>query len=79
MGLSFMHLLIIVVILLLIFGPSRLPSLGKSVGEAIRGFKSGLEGTGDIDVTPKKQDQITQNQQNQQNTQTTTNTDKNKS
>ena len=77
MGLSFMHLLVIVIILLLIFGPSRLPSLGKSVGEAIRGFKSGLEGTGYIDVTPKKTEQITQNQGNQDTT-STSNTDKSK-
>ncbi len=50
MGLSFWHLLIIVVILLLLFGPTRLPGLGKSLGEAIRGFKKGLDG-GEIDVT----------------------------
>lgn len=49
-ALSFTHLLLLLVIMLLFFGPSRLPSLGKSMGEAIRGFKKGLEGT-EIDVT----------------------------
>lgn len=39
---SLTHLLILAVILLLFFGPSRLPQLGQSLGRAIRGFKSGL-------------------------------------
>lgn len=54
MGLSFWHLIIILVIVLLLFGPNRLPTLGKSVGEAIRGFKKGLEGD-EIDVTRREQ------------------------
>lgn len=53
MGLSFWHLLLIIVILLLLFGPNRLPSLGKSLGEAIRGFKKGLDDK-EIDVTHSK-------------------------
>ena len=44
MGLSITHMLLIVAILLIFFGPSRLPGLGKSMGEAIRGFKKGLGG-----------------------------------
>jgi sec-independent protein translocase protein TatA len=44
------QLLAIVVIVLVIFGPSRLPGLGKSLGEAIRGFKKGLDND-EIDVT----------------------------
>ncbi len=50
MGLSFWHLIIIVFIVLLLFGPNRLPQLGKSLGEAIRGFKKGI-GADEIDVT----------------------------
>lgn len=42
-GLGFPELIVIFVIALLIFGPSKLPSLGKSLGEAIRGFKKALE------------------------------------
>jgi len=38
-----MHLLIIGGIALLFFGPSRLPELGRSLGQAIRSFKAGLE------------------------------------
>lgn len=39
---SITHWLIILAILLLFFGPSKLPGLGSSLGKAIRGFKSGL-------------------------------------
>ena len=37
-----MHLLVIVGIALLIFGPKKLPELGKGLGEGIRGFKSAM-------------------------------------
>jgi sec-independent protein translocase protein TatA len=49
--LSLTHLLILTVILLLFFGPKRLPDLGKSIGEGMRNFKKGLSGEADIDVT----------------------------
>jgi len=42
-GLGVPELMVILVIALVVFGPSKLPSLGKSLGEAIRGFKKGLE------------------------------------
>jgi sec-independent protein translocase protein TatA len=38
-----MHLLIIFGIALLVFGPKKLPELGKGIGEGIRGFKSAME------------------------------------
>jgi len=41
-----MHLLIIGGIALLVFGPSRLPELGRGFGQAIRGFKAGLDEIG---------------------------------
>ena len=43
MGPSFWQILIIVVIVLFIFGPKRIPGLGKSLGEAIRGFRKGIK------------------------------------
>lgn len=39
---SLTHLLLVAVIFLLFFGPSRLPQLGQSLGRALRGFKEGL-------------------------------------
>jgi sec-independent protein translocase protein TatA len=37
-----MHLLVILGIALLVFGPRKLPELGKGLGESIRGFKEAL-------------------------------------
>jgi len=37
-----MHLLVILFIAVLVFGPKRLPELGKSLGEGIRGFKNAM-------------------------------------
>jgi sec-independent protein translocase protein TatA len=37
-----MHLLVILVIVLLIFGPKKLGELGKGLGEGIRNFKSSM-------------------------------------
>jgi sec-independent protein translocase protein TatA len=42
-GLGMPELIVVLVIALVIFGPSRLPSMGKGIGEAIRGLKKGLE------------------------------------
>jgi sec-independent protein translocase protein TatA len=38
-----MHLLVILVIAVLFFGPSKLADLGKGLGEGIRGFKDALK------------------------------------
>jgi len=40
-GLGWQELTIILVIALIIFGPSKLPDLGKSLGKAISGFREG--------------------------------------
>ncbi len=37
-----MHLLVILIIALIIFGPGKLPELGSSLGKAIRGFKQAM-------------------------------------
>jgi sec-independent protein translocase protein TatA len=39
-----MHLLVIVGLALLVFGPKKLPELGKGLGDGIRGFKSAMGG-----------------------------------
>ena len=38
-----MHLLVILGLALLVFGPKKLPELGKGLGESIRGFKSAIK------------------------------------
>jgi sec-independent protein translocase protein TatA len=46
------HLIIILVIALIIFGPGKLPELGKGLGKSIREFKKAMsDTTRDIDVT----------------------------
>ena len=48
-----MHLLVIFAIALLIFGPKKLPELGKGIGEGIRALKSGMkDATNDPPPTP---------------------------
>ena len=42
-----LHLLVILGIALLLFGPSKLPQLGKGLGEAIRNFRDGLHSSGE--------------------------------
>ena len=37
-----MHILVILVIVLIIFGPGKLPELGNSLGKAIKGFKKAM-------------------------------------
>jgi sec-independent protein translocase protein TatA len=46
-----MHLVVILFIALIVFGPKKLPELGKGLGEAIRGFKDSLKG-GDAPPPP---------------------------
>jgi sec-independent protein translocase protein TatA len=37
-----MHLVVILFIALLVFGPKKLPELGKGLGDGIRMFKQGI-------------------------------------
>jgi sec-independent protein translocase protein TatA len=39
-----LHIAFLLVILLLVFGAKRLPEIGRSLGEGMRGFKSSIEG-----------------------------------
>lgn len=46
-----LELIVVLVIVLLIFGPKRLPSLGKQLGGGMREFKDSLTGRDDDDKT----------------------------
>ena len=53
-SLSLTHILLLGLVVIIFFGPSRLPQLGQSLGKAIRGFKKGLGGEDDSrDVSQK--------------------------
>ena len=45
-----LEIAIVLVIALIIFGPSRLPELGKSAGKGFREFKDSITGKDDDDV-----------------------------
>ncbi|MEW6215398.1 MAG: twin-arginine translocase TatA/TatE family subunit [Nitrospirota bacterium] len=53
-GLGMQELIIILVIVVILFGATRLPQIGRGIGEAIRNFKKGVSEPDEIDVTPKK-------------------------
>jgi sec-independent protein translocase protein TatA len=58
-GLGLQELLVILVIALIIFGPSKLPQIGSGLGKAIRDFKKGVssdEGEDSGDVKDVKKD-----------------------
>ena len=57
-----MELFIILAIVVLLFGARRLPEIGSGLGKAIKGFRSGMTGDDEIDVTPKK-DEVTEGEQ----------------
>ena len=54
------HLIIIFAIALLVFGPKKLPELGKGLGEGIRALKEGMKDGGNTPpVEAKKTDDTT--------------------
>ena len=53
-GLGMPELIVILIIIVVLFGATRLPEIGKGVGLAIRNFKKSTSGQDEIDVTPKK-------------------------
>lgn len=68
---SIAHWLIILAILLIFFGPSKLPGLGSSLGKAIRGFKAGLNEDPTADTTASKNPEQISGGQNTAQNQTT--------
>ena len=51
-----MHLLVILFIALMVFGPKKLPELGKGLGDGIRSFKDSMRNR---EETPTKTDDTT--------------------
>ncbi len=51
-----LHLLLILVIVLIIFGPGKLPEIGEGLGKSIRGFKKAMSDKDDDKVETKKED-----------------------
>ena len=54
-GLGMQELVIILVIALLIFGPTKLPQIGSGLGKAIRDFRKGVSSNDSEDATKEGQ------------------------
>jgi len=58
MRLGFGEILVVLALALLFFGPSKLPQLGSSLGQALKSFKKGLNSLqDDVEVGPEAQEQ----------------------
>jgi sec-independent protein translocase protein TatA len=49
-----MHLLVIFLVALLVFGPKKLPELGKAIGEGFRAFRDGMNAKENAPAEPPK-------------------------
>ena len=56
-GIGMQELLIILGIVVLLFGATRLPEIGSGIGKAIRNFKKSIKESPEIDVTPKEENE----------------------
>jgi sec-independent protein translocase protein TatA len=52
------ELMIIMVIVLIVFGAGKLPQIGENLGKAIKNFKMSTQEKEEINVTPKKTEEI---------------------
>lgn len=58
-GISWQEILVVLIIALIVFGPKRLPELGRSLGKGIREFRGSLSGeTGNGEDQPEKTEEI---------------------
>lgn len=71
---SLTHWLVIAVVLIVFFGPKRLPALGQSLGESIRGFKKAMNDVHDQNDQQQPQRRESLQATDVEHTHTTTNT-----
>src|SRR5262249_36836010 len=60
-----LEIAVVLIIVLIIFGPKRLPELGKSMGHGIREFKDSISGEKDKDSPEEKRRELEASQQAQ--------------
>ena len=53
-GMGFGELVLILVIVVVVFGATKLPQLGDGLGKAIKNFKRAVTNQNEIEVSPKK-------------------------
>lgn len=61
-GLSISHLLIMLVVVVLLFGTSKLKNLGKDLGGAVKGFKDSMKDAEESAASSTTQSKINQNE-----------------
>ena len=61
-----LEIAVVLIIVLIIFGPKRLPELGQSMGRGIREFKNSLTGDKDKDSAEEEQAQLQASEQRPQ-------------
>jgi sec-independent protein translocase protein TatA len=54
-GLGAQELMIVLVIIVVLFGATKLPQIGSGIGQAIKNFKKSVREGEEIDVTPDKE------------------------
>jgi sec-independent protein translocase protein TatA len=60
MGFGTGEIILVALVVVLVFGATKLPQLGDGLGRAIRNFKRAIHSTNEIDVTPQK-DELPEN------------------
>ena len=56
-GIGTGELVLILLVVMVVFGSSKLPKLGEGLGTAIKSFKRAITSADEIDVTPKKSEE----------------------
>jgi sec-independent protein translocase protein TatA len=51
-GFGVIEIIIVLIIVIVLFGASRLPEIGRGIGEAIKNFKKSMSGQPGIDGEP---------------------------
>lgn len=64
-GLGIGELLIILVMVLIVFGVGKLPEIGDGLGRGIRSFRKAIKTPDEIDITPKKDGDPTEEKKDQ--------------
>ncbi len=62
-GIGMTELLIILAIVLVIFGAGKLPEIGAGMGSAIGNFRKSIKDQNEIDITPSKEEEKTEDKE----------------